>query len=112
MARIADFGQFKYEIKKKDRQQKKQQKAGMIKGIRLTPRMGQHDVEVQVNKAKKFLEQRQKIRIEMILKGREKAHFDLAEQKIRDFIEQFKETKIEQGLKRQGSTLTAVIAPR
>ncbi len=112
VAKISDFGQFKYELKKKDRQQKKQQKTGLIKGIRLTPRIGKHDIEIQVEKTKKFLTQRQKVKIEMILKGREKAHFDLAEQKIKEFISQLEEIKIEQEPKRLGGSLTAIIAPK
>ena len=112
VAKILDFGQFKYDLKKKDRQQKKQQKSGLTKGIRLTPRIGKHDLELRTNKVEKFISEGYKVKIEMILRGREKAHFDLAEQKIKEFIDSFGEKiKIEQAPKRQGSRLIALIAP-
>ncbi len=112
VAKIIDFKHFKYELKRKDRQQKKQQKIGLIKGIRLTPRIGKHDIEIQVNKAKKFLSQKQKVKIDMILRGREKAHFDLAEQKIKDFIELLGEVKIEQFPKKMGGTITTLVSQK
>ncbi|MBL7141496.1 translation initiation factor IF-3 [Patescibacteria group bacterium] len=112
IVKILDFGRFKYELKRKDRQQKKQHKAGGIKGIRLTPRIGKHDLELRVTKAREFLLEKQKIKIEMVLRGREKAHFDLAEKLVKHFIELLgEEIKIEQPPKRQGSRLIAVISP-
>jgi len=112
VVKIMDFGQFKYELKRKSRQEKKQQKTTDVKGIRLTPRIGEHDLEIRIKKAKKFLTQGHKIKVEMILKGREKAHFDLAEEKINNFIKLLgEEIKIEQKPKRQGSRLTALISP-
>lgn len=112
VAKILDFGQFKYDSKKKDREQKKQSKTGLIKGIRLTPRIGKHDLEFRRNKAKSFLAEGYKVKIEMILRGREKAHFDLAEEKLKNFIDFLsEEAKIEQQPKRQGARLTALISP-
>jgi translation initiation factor IF-3 len=107
-----DFGQFRYTIKKEERQSKKQKKIGVVKGVRLTPRIGQHDMEIRVKKTQDFLSQGYKVRIEMILKGREKAHFDLAEEKIKKFINILGEAaQIEQEPKRQGNCLTSIISP-
>lgn len=112
VVKILDFGQFKYDSKKKDREQKKQSKTDMTKGIRLTPRIGKHDLEFRKDKAKSFLAGGNKVKIEMILKGREKAHFDLAEEKLKEFINFLsEESKIDQQPKRQGSRLTALISP-
>lgn len=111
VAKIMDFNQFKYELKRKDRQQKKQQKSGIIKGIRLSPRMGKHDWDLRIENAKKFLSLGQKVKIEMVVKGREKMHFDFVEQKMKIFIDAFgQEIKIEQSPKRQGNSLIAIIS--
>jgi len=113
VVKIMDFGQFKYNLKKKEKQQKKQQKIGETKGIRLTPRIGRHDFDFRVKKAKEFLNRDQKIKIEMILKGREKAHFDLAKNLIDQFINSLGEdAKIEQSPKRQGNQLIALISKK
>jgi len=111
VAKIINFGQFKYDLKKKDRQQKKQQKSTSLKGIRLTPRISEHDLMLRAKKAEDFLTKGYKVKIEMILKGREKAHFDLAEQKMNKFIETLgKKIKIEQNSTRQGNSLITIIS--
>ncbi|MCH7758951.1 translation initiation factor IF-3 [Patescibacteria group bacterium] len=112
IAKITDFGQFKYSLKKKEKEQKKQKKIGEVKGIRLTPRIGKHDLDFRVEKAKKFLSQNQKIKIEMILRGREKAHFSLARDLINQFISLLgEEVKIEQLPKKQGHRIIALLSP-
>lgn len=111
VAKILDFGKFKYELQKKEKQQKKQKKIGEIKGVRLTPRIGKHDLSVRTEQAKTFLSQGQKIKIEMVLRGREKAHFNLAKNLIKDFITSLgDEIRIEQYPSRQGSRITAIIS--
>lgn len=112
VAKILDFGKFKYELQKKGKQQKKQKKIGEIKGIRLTPRIGEHDLSTKEKQTKIFLSQGQKIKIEMILRGREKAHFNLAKNLIKDFITSLGDNiQIEQPPKKQGHRIIAVIAP-
>lgn len=112
VAKIIDFGQFKYDLKKKEKQQKKQQKASGVKGIRLTLRIGKHDLSLRVENAKKFLQQNQKVKIEMTLRGRERAHMDLAKDLINKFINMLgKDIKVEQPVKRQGYRLIALISP-
>jgi len=72
VCRIMDNGKYKYEKSRKEKDQKTKQKKTEIKGIRISPRIGQHDLEFKVKQAEKFLEKGHKVKIEMILKGREK----------------------------------------
>ena len=113
VAKILDFGQFKYDLKKKEKKQKTKQKGGETKGIRLSFRVGKHDLELKKKRAGKFLEEGYKVKIEMKLRGREKAHKDMAEDIIKRFIQSLQEetaVKIDQPVNRQGSRLTAVIS--
>lgn len=113
VVRIMDFGQFKYELKKKEQKNKASQKKSEMKGIRLSFRIGDNDKMVRRKQAEKFLKAGNKVRVEMILKGREKAHQDLARQMIKDFVESIEiENKIEQDLKKQGSKLQILISPK
>lgn len=109
IAKIMDFGQFKYQEAKKERKQKS--KEVEIKGVRLSLRTGKHDLEIKANQAKKFLEVGNKVRVEMTLKGRERIHMDLAEKMINDLIRLIGlEVKIEQPLNQQGGRLTILIS--
>ena len=109
VAKITDFGQFKYDLNKKERTQR-QQKIGGTKSIRLSPRIGKHDLEIKANKAKEFLNDNQKVRVEMVLRGRERNYPDLAINLVNQFIELIGEKiKFEQPIKRAGSQITALI---
>jgi translation initiation factor IF-3 len=108
-----NFGQFKYELKKQQQKQKVVQKKTELKGIRLSFRIGENDKMVRRKQTEKFLKAGHKVKIEMLLKGREKAHQDLARQIILDFVESIEqENKIEQDIQRQGSKLNILITPK
>src|SRR3989344_6572163 len=102
VAKIMDYGQFKYEREKQAHKQKVQQKKVDIKGIRLSVRISQHDFDFRVDQAKKFLEKGDKLKLELILKGRERQHPAKAEEIMKKFYRLLKETPglnmgIEQG---------------
>lgn len=112
IAKLLNYGQFKYEKDKEMKKQKLAAKQIEIKGVRLSLRIGQHDLEIRKNQALKFLEDKNKVRVEIILKGRERQHTDLAYKMINDFIKSLKEqtaVKIEQSLTRQGGKLSLLI---
>ena len=112
VCKILDYGAFKYQQEKELRQQKAKAKKVDIKGIRLSVKMGSHDRDVRMQKALEFLGAGRKIKLEMIMRGREKAHGNLAMQRIRDFIAEL-ETHyplfIEQDVKRQGGNVSAIV---
>lgn len=115
VCKLLDYGQFKYQKEKELRQQKAHAKKVEVKGIRLSVKMGQNDFDTRLAQAKKFLEGGDKLKVEIRLRGREKAHADLAVEKIVAFTEALQEhhpLAIEQQPKRSGGTVSAVIAKK
>lgn len=82
-----DYGKYKYQQEKKERKMKKSQKKVEVKGVRISLRISKNDLEFKARQADKFLKQGNKVRVELVLRGRENAHRDLAKVKLKEFIE-------------------------
>lgn len=87
VCKIMEFGKFRYQQEKGEREHGKKQKDVEIKGIRIGFTTGRHDLERYAMKIAEFLGRGDKIRIEMRLRGREKAHRDMALQKFNEFLD-------------------------
>ncbi len=114
VCKIMDYGQFKYQQEKKKHRQKTQQKKVEVKGIRLSIRISEHDKKFRQEQAKKFMLKGNKLKIELVLKGRERAHPEKAREAISSFVqelEQAEELNIEreQNLTRQGGRYTIIL---
>ena len=117
VAKIMDYGQFKYKKEKEAQKQKVKQKKVEIKGIRLSVRISQHDFDFRLEQARKFLGRGDKLRLELVLKGRERQHPEKAEEMLKKFYHLLKETpdfniEIEQGLTKQGGRFNIVLFNR
>lgn len=115
IAKFLDWGQFKYEKEKEARKQKAHAHKVEVKGIRLSIRIGAHDLEVRLEKAKEFLNAGDRVQVEIILRGRERQFTDLARQVIDRFImglDTAVGVKIDQPFARQGGRLTVVVAKK
>jgi translation initiation factor IF-3 len=114
VCKIMDYGKYLYQQKKKEKESiKKQKRGGELKGIRLGFAISQHDLEVRAKQAEKFLREGNKVRIELQLRGREKALGDFAKEKIRKFLEilgGFIPYKLERELKREPRGFTIIIS--
>lgn len=113
VCRILDYGQFKYQKDKEARVQKARAKKVDVKGVRLSVKMGQHDLNNRLEQSREFFQDGHKIKIEIMLRGREKEHGELASQRINDFIKALQETyqlSIEQPVTRAGGNVSAIIA--
>ena len=113
VCKILDFGHFKYQKEKEVRKQKAQSKEVEVKGIRLTFRIGEHDLDVRYQQAKKFLERGDKIKLELVLRGREKAHKDVAREIIDRFVARLQgdfNLRVEQAVSFQAGRLTTILA--
>lgn len=112
VCRIMDFGKFKYDREKGEREHGKKQKEIEIKGIRIGFTTGKHDLELRAKQAKEFLAEGDKVRIDMRLRGREKAHGQLAFQKFNEFLEMIGEYTLESPPKRFPQGFIAVITKK
>lgn len=100
ICKIIDYGKYLYQLNKKERAQKTKQKKVGVKGVRIRPTTAKHDLELRIKQAEEFLKDGNKVKVEMILRGREKMHQDLARKKIKEFISSIPlETTIEQELR-------------
>lgn len=86
VCRMMDFGKFKYEREKGEREHGKKQKEVEVKAIRIGFATGKHDLELRASQAKKFLERGDKVKIDLRLRGREKALGGVALQKFNEFL--------------------------
>ncbi|MEX1112126.1 MAG: translation initiation factor IF-3 [Candidatus Andersenbacteria bacterium] len=86
VVRIMDLGKHVYEQRKKQAKQKAKSKGKDIKGVRIGFKTDEHDWDVRLKQADKFLQQGHKVKLEVRLRGREKSRADLAERRIQEFI--------------------------
>lgn len=112
VCKIMDYGTYIYGQRKKEKKQKRSQRQTETKTIRLSIRTGTHDLEVKAKQAKKFLEDRNTIKVVIIFKGREIAHGDLANLKLREFYKYLEGVaNIEQEPRQQGYQMTMILNP-
>lgn len=113
VTKIIDFGQFRYTQEKEARLAKAHQHIVQVKGVRLSLRIGPHDLDIRKNQAIKFLNQGDKVKIEIILRGREFQYIKMAIALINNFISSVTSivpVRLEQAVEKSGNKVTALIA--
>jgi translation initiation factor IF-3 len=110
VCKIMDFGQFQYQQSRAAQESKSKSKKTETKGLRLSFKIGSGDILTRKKQAEKFLGKGNRVRIEMMLRGRERQHTGLAIQKVKDFIADIEPAvKIEQPVAKKGNTISAII---
>lgn len=112
VARILDYGKYRYAQEKKEREQRKSQKVINIREMRLRPKIGDHDFDAKVRIVHKLLEEGDKVRIVVMFRGREVTHADLGIKLLQRAVDSLKGVA---GIEKQpildGKRLTMVITP-
>jgi translation initiation factor IF-3 len=91
VVRFLDFGQYKYELTKREKEAKRRQRAVTFKEVRLTPKIGQGDFDTKVHRAIEFLEDGDRIKVTVRFRGRELTHPELGRAMLTRFTERIKE---------------------
>jgi len=113
IVKFINYGQYQYEQEKHKQKQKTKQKKVEIKGLRISLRIGEHDLETRRKQAQKFIDDGHKVKIELILRGREKAFTNEAKRTMEDFGKDLGEDIfIEQPFSKQGGRLSLTIAKK
>lgn len=113
VARIMDYGKFKFEQQKKDREIRKNQKVINVKEVRLSPSIDEHDFQTKLRNAIKFLEKGDKVKASLRFKGRAITHKDIGQRVLDRFAEACAEVAtVESKPKMEGRSMFLVLAPK
>lgn len=112
VCRIMDYGKFKYEQKKKLSKNTKQHQV-QLKEIRLRPKIGEHDVDFKMKKARDFLLHHDKVKLTVMFKGRENAHHERGLDILKSMVNSLDDiAKLEKPPGMDGRMMTAILAPK
>ena len=112
VCRIMDYGKVQYERQKKQSSGAKQHRT-QVKQVRLRAKTGQHDIDVKVRKAREFLSRNDKVKINVLFRGRENAHHDRGREMLNDIIKTLEDVAIVEQHPRMesGRMMSAMLAP-
>ena len=110
VCKIIDYGKYKYEQTRKEKEAKKKQKTVEIKEVRMSPNIDTNDLNTKVNNARKFLEKGNKVRVTLRFRGREMAHVQQTKHILDDFAEMLQDVAtVEKAPKLEGRNMSMVL---
>ena len=113
VCRIMDYGKFKYEQSKKEKEARKNQKVILLKEVRMTPNIEDHDFQVKLKNVVKFLQEGDKVKISVRFRGREITHSSIGQQLLIKLAEQASEHGlVERMPKLEGRSMIMILSPR
>lgn len=113
VCRIMDYGKYRYEQQKREKEARKKQKTFDIKEVKLRPGIEDHDFEVKFKNAVRFLEDGDKVKVTIMFRGRELSHPELGQVLLTKMAEQLKDLAIiERGAKLEGKNMIMIVSPK
>ncbi|HEX3021147.1 MAG TPA: translation initiation factor IF-3 [Lachnospiraceae bacterium] len=94
VCKIIDYGKYRYELARKEKEAKKKQKTTEVKEIRLSPNIDENDLNTKTNQARKFLTKGDKVKISLRFRGREMAHMGKSKQILDDFFAKLEDVAV------------------
>ncbi|RKQ29922.1 translation initiation factor IF-3 [Oceanobacillus halophilus] len=112
VCRIMDYGKYRYEQQKKEKEARKKQKVINVKEVRFTPGIGDHDFETKLKNARKFLEKGDKLKASVRFRGRAITHKELGQEVLNRLAEELKDiATVESRPKMEGRNMFMMLAP-
>lgn len=112
VCRVMDYGKFRYEQTKKEREARRNQKQVELKEVRLRPRTDDHDLDVKTNQARRFLQEGDKVKFTVRFRGREIFHPDIGRTMLEQIADNLRDiSMIEQRPLMEGRALSLLLAP-
>lgn len=113
VCRVMDYGKFKFEQEKKAREARKKQHTSDVKEVKMRYKIEDHDYNVRVNQAERFLKSGDKVKATIMFKGREIQHSDLAESLLKRMATDLQAVaEVQQEPKREGRNMMMLLAPK
>jgi len=113
VCRIMDYGKYKFEQEKKAREARKKQHTADVKEVKMRYKIEDHDYQVRVSQAERFLKSGDKVKATVTFRGREIQHVDLAEELLKRMLDDLKDlAEVQQAPKREGRNMMMMLSPK
>ena len=113
VCKIIDYGKYRYELARKEKEAKKKQKTVEVKEVRISPNIDTNDLNTKVNNAKKFIAKGNKVKVTLRFRGREMAHMQQSKHILDDFAEMLAEVAVvEKPTKLEGRSMSMVLTEK
>ena len=113
VCKIIDYGKYRYELARKEKEAKKKQKTVEVKEVRISPNIDTNDLNTKVNNAKKFIAKGNKVKVTLRFRGREMAHMQQSKHILGDFAEMLAEVAVvEKPAKLEGRSMSMVLTEK
>ena len=113
VCKVIDYGKYRYELARKEKEAKKKQKTVELKEIRLSPNIDTNDLNTKINAAKKFIEKGNKVKVTLRFRGREMAHMNTSKHILDDFAAELADVAVvEKAPKVEGRSIGMVLAEK
>ena len=113
VCKIIDYGKYKYELTRNEKEAKKKQKTVDVKEVRLSPNIDTNDLNTKVNNAKKFIQKGNKVKVTLRFRGREMAHMQTSKHILDDFADMLKDIAVvEKPTKLEGRSISMVLTEK
>ncbi|HEY9818478.1 MAG TPA: translation initiation factor IF-3 [Candidatus Obscuribacterales bacterium] len=113
VCRVVDYGKYKFEQEKKAREARKKQHTSDVKEVKMRYKIEEHDYNVRVNQAERFLKSGDKVKATVMFRGREIQHADLAETLLKRLAHDLQElAEVQQTPKREGRNMMMMLSPK
>ena len=113
VCKIIDYGKYRYELARKEKEAKKKQKTVEVKEVRLSPNIDTNDLNTKVNSAKKFIEKGNKVKVTLRFRGREMAHMQTSKHILDDFAKLLEDVAtVEKPAKLEGRSISMVLTEK
>ena len=113
VCRVMDYGKFKYEQSKKEKETRKNQKVILLKEVRMTPNIEEHDFQVKLKNVQKFLSEGDKVKVSLRFRGREITHASLGQQVLLRLAQAATEQALVERMPRlDGRSMIMILSPK
>ncbi len=113
VCKIVDYGKYKYELARKEKEAKKKQKVVEVKEVRMSPNIDTHDLNTKISAARKFLEKGARVKVSLRFRGREMAHMNQSKHILTDFAKELSDISvIEKAPKVEGRSMTMFLTEK
>ena len=113
VCKIIDYGKYRYEMARKEKEAKKKQRTVEIKEVRLSPNIDTNDLNTKMNNAKKFISKGNKVKVTLRFRGREMAHVQQSKHILDDFAKMLEDVAVvEKAAKLEGRNMSMVLTER